>query len=164
MTVWNVFLYAYGLQFYQRLLGYTGKIIDASDLIFQYMFRGAMSDQDKETLNAGGAMILRQNGFNFGEEKDYYWIRKETHDAGYAEYYLRRCKSSTTPFPEPFFHNGVSFFDPEPDIDDYKKLVLIDSALGTDNSSQLFGCICWAPRLDFIKVKKFLLIKVFKLS
>ena len=128
------------------------------------MFRGAMSDQDKETLNAGGAMILRQNGFNFGEGKDYYWIRKETHDAGYAEYYLRRCKSSTTPFPEPFFHNGDSFFDPEPDIDDYKNLVLIDSALGTDNSSQLFGCICWAPRLDFMKVKKNLLIKVFKLS
>ena len=51
--------------------------------------------------------------------------------------------------------------DDEIDIQVYKKLVALDSRLGTTAAEQLFSCVQFTQRLDFIKVsiqKEFLKI------
>ena len=92
---------------------------------------------------------MREAGLDFEELKDYDWIIKETSDYGYAGYYLRNC------------WNGSRLIN-EADAKVYKRLVDIDTNLGTVLSDQLLGCLCYTTRWDIIKVLKFLLMKDLK--
>ena len=58
---------------------------------------------------------------------------------GYAVYYLKQCwnESKSTN---------------KADLAVYEKLIEIDTELGTTQSEQLLGCLCYSPRLDLIEV------------
>jgi len=105
---------------------------------------------EKKRLNGLGGKILREAGLDFEEWKDFDWIKKETYDYGYAEYYLRK------------FQNYSKMIN-EADATVYQKLVDIDSTLGTKLSDQLFECLRLTTRCDIIKVLKFLQIKDLKI-
>ena len=100
-------------------------------------------------MNDLGGKILREAGLNFEERKDYDWIKKKTADNGYAEYYLRNCWNDSKMINEA-------------DVEVYKRLVNIDTNLGTELSDQLLSCLCLTTRWDIIKVLKFLYMKDFK--
>ena len=118
------------------------KIEDWS-LIFKYDFRGApVNENEKKRLNDLGGKILREAGLDFEELKNYDWIKKETFDDGYAGYYLRNCWNA------PKLTN-------EADVEVYKRLVDIDTNLGTKLSLQLWRCLRWTTRWDILKVWKF---------
>ena len=102
-----------------------------------------------DALNDHGGKILREAGLNFEEWKDYDWIL-ESHDKGYADYYLRMCKNDSKKINEA-------------DATVYQKLVDIDSTLGTKLSDQLYWCLYRTTRWDIIKVLKFLQIKDLKI-
>ena len=93
-----------------------------------------------------GGKILRETGLNFEEWKDYDWIL-ESHDKGYADYYLRECKNDSK------LINDATV---------YQNLVDIDSTLGTKLSDQLSGCLHRTTRWDIIKVLKFFQMKDLK--
>ena len=98
-----------------------------------------MSDEERKLSNELGGYILRQAGLNFEDWKNYDWIKKETEDVGYAEYYLRQCWSDSKRINEA-------------DASVYQRLVDIDTTLGTDLSLQLYCCLLWTTRWDIIKV------------
>ena len=93
---------------------------------------------------------MRESGLDFEELKDYDWIKKETSDYGYAGYYLRNC------------WNDSKLIN-EADVEVFKRLVDIDTNLGTELYLQLWTCLCRTSRWDIIKVLKFFQIKDFKL-
>ena len=98
-----------------------------------------MNEEEKKRLNESGGKILREAGLDFEMWKDYDWIKKEAGYFGYAEYYLRQCQI------DPKVTN-------EADATVYQNLINIDTALGTDASLQLFGCLYETDRWDIIKV------------
>ena len=102
-----------------------------------------------DALNDRGGKILREAGLNFEEWKDYDWIL-ESHDKGYADYYLHKCVN-------------YSKMINEADATVYQKLVDIDETLGTELSTQLWYCLYYTTRWDIIKVLKFLQIKDLKI-
>ena len=97
------------------------------------LFRGAKSEE-KKRLNELGGKILRDAGVDFDESKDYDWIKSEYY-VGYAKYYLYQI-------------NGD-----EVDASLYRKLVDIDTGLGTKASDQLLVCLRFTSRPEFIKVR-----------
>ena len=101
-----------------------------------------MSEEEKKRLNESGGKILREAGLDFDESKDYNWIKKRTSDYGYAGYYLRNC------------WNDSKLIN-EADVEVYKRLVDIDTNLGTKLSLQLWRCLRWTTRWDILKVWKF---------
>ena len=108
--------------------------------MFSYEFREAkVSEEEKKLLKNLGGKILREAGLDFEEWKDYDWIKKETKDEGYADYYLVRNWNESKKINEA-------------DATVYKKLVDIDAKLGTELSQQLSCCLCWTNRWDIIKV------------
>ena len=92
-----------------------------------------MNEEEKKRLNELGGKILREARLDFETWKDYDWIRKETGDVGYANYYLVKSND-------------------EIDKDVYAKLVELDTKLGTTSSEQLFSCVFYTLNLDIIKV------------
>ena len=90
-------------------------------------------------LNRVAGEILRKAGLDFDELKDYDWIKKETDDEGYADYYLVKC-----------WNDSQMINEAKASI--YRQLVQIDSVLGTDASEQLSCCLSWTTRWDIIKV------------
>ena len=109
----------------------------ASEQLFEghREFRERVSNQMKKQLDELGGFILREAGFSFEKWKDFYWIKKETNYAGFADYYLSEYDSRG---------------DAEWAV--YQRLVDIDAVRGTDASLQLFRCINWTTRSDIIKV------------
>ena len=99
-------------------------------------------EKEKKRLNDLGGNILREAGLDFEESKDYDWIIKETSDYGYAGYYLRNC------------WNDSKLIN-EADAKVYKRLIVIDTNLGTELSVQLWICLCRTTRWDIIKVLNF---------
>ena len=85
---------------------------------------------------------MREAGLDFEESKDYDWIIKETFDYGYAGYYLRNC------------WNDSKLIN-EADAKVYKRLVDIDTNLGTEFPLQLWRSLRWTTRWDIIKVCDF---------
>ena len=103
--------------------------------------------------NDFGGKILRETGLNFEEWKDYDWIGEEAIYGccnGYAHYYLDECKDEFAMINEA-----------NPNI--YRKLVDIDSTLGTELSTQLRWCLYYTTRWDIIKVLKFFQMKDLKI-
>ena len=99
----------------------------------------SMSEAEKKQLNQLAGAILREAGFVFEEWKDYNWIKKESRDEGYADFYLVKCWND-------------SRIVNEADASIYHQLVDIDVKLGTDASTQLSCCLAWTTRWDIIKV------------
>ena len=94
--------------------------------------------------------MLRDAGIDFAGGKDYDWIIENTgSDAGYAEYYLFKCKNESTMVNEA-------------DASIYRQLVEIDTALGTTAGTQLFNCLFRTTRWDIIKVLFFIWTKISK--
>ena len=112
--------------------------------IFKIELRGAkVNEEEKKRLNELGGKILREAGLDFETWKDYDWIKKETGDVGYADYYLVRNWNDS---------KNIN----EADAAVYQRLVEIDTTLGTELSPQLLCCLGWTTRWDIIKVLKFL--------
>ena len=88
-------------------------------------------------MNQIGQSIFKKNGFDLEEHQNYDWIKNLA--AGYAHYYLQKC------------WNGSDMKN-EADVSIYRRLVDIDSKLGTNASQQLFGCLRVTTRWDLIKV------------
>ena len=108
--------------------------------MFSLEFRGAqVGEEEKKRLNKLGGKILREAGLDFQEWKDYDWIKKETKDRGYADYYLVRNWDESKKI------NGA-------DAKVYQELVDIDTQLGTEISLQLWSCLGGTTRWDLIKV------------
>ena len=87
---------------------------------------------------------MRKAGLDFEEGMDYDWITKKADDhgiyhGGYAEYYLHKC------------WNDSKLIN-EADATVYKRLVDIDSTIGTELYQQLLGCLKWTTRWDIMKV------------
>ena len=98
-----------------------------------------MNEEEKKRLFKLGGKILREAGLDFEEWQDYDWIKKETGDVGYADYYLVRNWNESKKINEA-------------DATVYKRLVDIDTKLGTEFSVQLYLCLLWTTRWDIIKV------------
>ena len=112
--------------------------------MFSLEFRGAQVGEEKnKRLNKLGGMILRENGLDFEEWKDHDWLKKESDRgiAGYAAYYIRECGN-----------NSKTIIEADATV--YKRLVDIDTKLGTELSLQLWCCLSWTTRWDIIKVLK----------
>ena len=92
---------------------------------------------------------MREAGLDFEESKDYDWIIKNASNCGYAGFYLRNCWND-------------SIETNEADVEVYKRLVDIDTNLGTELHNQLLKCLYWTTRWDIIKVLNFLLMKDLK--
>ena len=92
---------------------------------------------------------MREAGLVFAELKDYDWIIKNSSAYGYAGYYLRNCWNE-------------SKLINEADVEVYRRLVDIDTNLGTELHKQLWKCLHWTTRWDIIKVLNFLLMKDLK--
>ena len=90
------------------------------------------------------------------EHRDYNWITKYIGGAGYAHHYLAMCNWSND--NSKIRKNSViSEIVPNPvllkaDASVYRKLVHIDSQLGTSASRQLTECLYNTTRWDLIKV------------
>ena len=98
-----------------------------------------MSKDEEKELNQRAGRILREAGLVFVERMDYNWIKKETDDEGYADYYLVNCFNETKMINEA-------------DSSVYRELVDIDSKLGTSISMQLSCCLWSTTRYDIIEV------------
>ena len=113
--------------------------------MFSHGFRGAqVGEEEKKRLNKLGGIILREAGLDFQQWKDYDWILQQTEIKnhifdGYAEYYLYKCWNE-------------SKRTNEADATVYKRLVDIDTTLGTKLYIQLWGCVSYTTRWDIIKV------------
>ena len=113
--------------------------------MFSHGFRGVQVDEEEEKrLNKLGGNILRETGLDFPEWKDYDWILQQTEIEGhilngYAEYYLYKCWNESKRINEA-------------DATVYKRLVDIDTTLGTELYKQLWGCVDYTTRWDIIKV------------
>ena len=95
----------------------------------------SLSREEKHKLNQFGRRILNEAGLNFEEGKDYDWLIKCRY-VGYAHFYLYGCGK----FSEASM---------------YRRLVAIDSKLGTKASLQLYLCLSLTTRWDIIKVRIF---------
>ena len=102
--------------------------------------------KERKRLNQLGGGILRDAGFVFEEWKDHCWIAKETHNVGYADYYLVKC------------WNDLKKIN-EANASVYRQLIDIDSKLGTSASLQLLYCLCWTNRWEIIQVSIIILNK-----
>ena len=101
-----------------------------------------MSQDEKKRLNQEGGRILREAGLVFEECKDYDWIKDDTEDEGFADYYLVKC-----------WNDSKMINEADPSV--YRKLVEIDSVLGTDASLQLCCCLSWTTRWNIIETIDF---------
>lgn len=98
-----------------------------------------MSAKEISRLDKLAREILREDGItSLKQHHNYDSIRKKK-NAGYAEYYLNKCCNN--------LKRTI-----EADASIYRRLVDIDSKLGTRASQQLFRCLAWTTRWDIIKV------------
>ena len=73
------------------------------------------------------------------DQVDKHYKVRELGYVGYADYYLAKCWNK-------------SELKNEADVAVYKQLLEIDAKLGTTQSEQLLGCLCYSPRKDLIEV------------
>ena len=144
-----------------QIHAYTGECNHKRDRIFKQLFRGApLSEEEIKRLNRLGQRILRENGIFLEEHQDYDWIRKKVGGkgilgaGGYAHHFLVMWHWSQDDLKiREFPVLGVSIpAIRKADASIYRKLVQIDSKLGTSASEQLAHCLYNTTRWDFIKV------------
>ena len=99
-----------------------------------------MSDDERKELNLKAGRLIESLGIPIDvTENEYDELREKLGYVGYAHYYLHNC------YDESELINKA-------EIEIYKKLLEIDSKLGTTQSEQLFGCVLYSVRMDLIKV------------
>ena len=99
-----------------------------------------MSDAERKELNLKAGRILKPLGIPIDvTENEYDELREKLGWVGYAHYYLGNCYDD-------------SELINKADIEIYKKLLQIDSKLGTTPTEQLFECVKHSVRIDLIKV------------
>ena len=106
------------------------------------MLRGApISDERRKESNLKAEKIIDSLGIRIRVTGNEFDVLREKHGyVGYANYYLRECWNEAE-------------FENEADVTIYKKLLEIDSKLGTTQSEQLFECVFHSLRMDLIKVR-----------
>ena len=102
------------------------------------MLRGApISDEERKELNLEARRLFESLGIDMIFD-DYDEIREDG-GVGYAHFYLDECWNE-------------SELKNKADVTIYKQLLEIDSKLGTTQSEQLLGCLCFSPQKDLIEV------------
>ena len=102
------------------------------------MLRGApISDDERKELNLEAERLFENCEIELVYD-DYDEIREYDY-VGYAHYYLKECWNE-------FELNNKA------DAIIYKKLLEIDSKLGTTQTEQLRWCLVYSPRKDLIEV------------
>ena len=105
-----------------------------------------MSDAERKELNSKAIRLISCLGISPLTVVEYFGISEHSFDVlrsrdygGYAHYYLKE-----------------SYDDSElinkAEIEIYKKLLEIDSKLGTAQTEQLFACVMFSLRMDLITV------------
>ena len=97
-----------------------------------------MSDKKRKKLNLKAGRLIESVGISFVVTENGL-NNKKLDVVGYADYYLMRCRDETE-------------LKNKADVIVYKKLLNIDSKLGTTQSEQLFECVFHSLRMDLIKV------------
>ena len=102
------------------------------------MLRGApISDDERKELYSKARILIRSRGIKM---YDYEFDELREDDfVGYAHYYLQEC------WDEFELQNKA-------DMQIYKKLLEIDSKLGTTQTEQLFQCVFYSLRMNLIEV------------
>ena len=99
-----------------------------------------MSDKERKELNLQAGRLIKSHEISFRDQENIYdELRDVLGFVGYAHYYIRNC------WDESELKNKA-------DVEIYKRLLEIDSKLGTTQSEQLRWCLCYSPRKDFIEV------------
>ena len=102
-----------------------------------------MSDEERKKLNLKAGRLIQSLGISDTREMEIiensFDLIREYGFVGYAHYYLKHCWDD-------------SELKNEADVTAYKKLLDIDSKLGTTQSEQLFKCVRYSPRKDLIQV------------
>lgn len=123
------------------------------------LLRGAKSE-DKKRLNKLGGKILRDAGLDFDKSKDYDFIKSNNlpegstfdgacYHVGYAGYYLYKMMYEADACCLCRIFCKTKGADPSR----YRKLVDIDTDLGTKASDQLYVCLTLKSKPEFIKVR-----------
>ena len=110
-------------------------------------YRGApLSEAERKELNLKAGRLIDSLGFPmvhpwaiYITENDYDELRQKYNWVGYAHYYLGQC------------HDDSELMN-EAETEIYRKLLEIDSKLGTTQTEQLFRCVFYSVRMDLIKV------------
>ena len=100
-----------------------------------------MSNEERKELNLKAGRLIKSQGISFPVNENLFDVlRDEKHRfVGYANYYVFKCWDK-------------SEFKNKADVTIYKQLLEIDSKLGTTQTEQLFECVFYSLRMDFIKV------------
>ena len=105
-----------------------------------------MSDDERKELNLKvGRLIHLSHGIQISVTENRYDVLREKGFVGYSEYYLKR------------FYNESKLRN-QATTKIYKKLLEIDSQLGTTQTETLFGCVFYSVRMDLIKVRVILVL------
>ena len=110
-----------------------------------------MSDAERRELNLTAGRLIDSLGIYIHvTENNFDVLREKLGWVGYAHYYLGHC-----------YDDSALLNKAENKI--YKKLLEIDSKLGTTQTEQLFSCVFHSVRMDLIKVSEsgYLLFKFF---
>ena len=104
------------------------------------MLRGApISDEEMKESNLKAEKIIDSLGITIRVTGNEFDVLRKVGYVGYAQYYLQQCWNK-------------SELKNKADVIIYKKLLEIDSKLGTTQTEQLFGCVFHSLRIDLIKV------------
>ena len=109
-----------------------------------------MSDAERKELNVEAGTLIQSRGISIPVAENTFDVLRENGCAGYAHFYLVNC-----------YDDSVLINKAEIKI--YKKLLEIDSKLGTTQTEQLFGCLVYSVRMDLIKVTESRYFLKFKL-
>ena len=100
------------------------------------MLRGApISDEERKEVNLEASRLFENCEIAMFD----YDVLREYDYAGYAEHYLQKSWNE-------------SELKNKADVIIYKKLLEIDSKLGTTKSEQLLKCVFYSLRIDLIEV------------
>ena len=95
-----------------------------------------MNSAESVMLNLQAVQIIRKYGISIPLQENAYDELRRNSYIGFAEFYLRECSEKS-------YKINVSTF---------KRLLEIDSQLGTTQEEQLFECFCYPIQISVIKV------------
>ena len=100
-----------------------------------------MSYSKRKKLNLKAARLIDSVGIPINITENMFDVLRDRHGyVGFADYYLQECYDD-------------SELINKAEIAIFKKLLTIDSKLGTTQTEQLFGCVFGSVRIDLIKVR-----------
>ena len=111
--------------------------------LIKLKYRGApLSEFERKQLNLKAGRLIKDLGIKIAVTENKFDVLRKKHGyVGFAQYYLRGC-----------YDDSALLNKAENKI--YKKLLEIDSKLGTTQTEQLFSCVFHSVRMDLIKVSE----------